>query len=251
MDFTAGTYRGLMRTINRAGLPVYGIADWMQQRPDRGVFVRHDVDRMPGNSLRIAQMESEAGWKTTYYFRIVKASFRPGIIRQIAALGHEIGYHYEDLSLAGGDFDKAGRLFADHLARLREHADVRTAAMHGRPLSGIDNRDLWKRYRPGEFGLIGEAFLDIDYRDAYYFTDTGRNWIMGKNNLRDTTECRPVEERVASTADLMRFMENRPGDKFALITHPERWSGNAAQWVYSWGLDQAANAVKALLKAVR
>ncbi|MBA7531110.1 hypothetical protein ES705_23321 [subsurface metagenome] len=38
--------------------------------------------------------------KGTYYFRIVTQSFNPEIIEQIAELGHEIGYHYEDFVLA-------------------------------------------------------------------------------------------------------------------------------------------------------
>ncbi|MBN1227065.1 MAG: hypothetical protein JXA79_08730 [Deltaproteobacteria bacterium] len=50
------------------------------------------------NSLRTAQIENEMGITGTYYFRMVQQSFDEEVIRQIAGLGHEIGYHYEDLS---------------------------------------------------------------------------------------------------------------------------------------------------------
>ena len=64
------------------------------------IVLRHDVDRLPQNSLKTAQIEHELGIHGSYYFRIVPESFDEKIIREIAALGHEIGYHYEDVDLA-------------------------------------------------------------------------------------------------------------------------------------------------------
>ena len=46
----------------------------------------------------IAAIEKQTGIKASCYFRIVKESYDENIIRQIAELGHEIGYHYENLS---------------------------------------------------------------------------------------------------------------------------------------------------------
>ena len=56
------------------------------------------MDRKPGNALVIAKIEKEIGIKASYYFRIVKESYDEDVIRQIAEMGHEIGYHYENLS---------------------------------------------------------------------------------------------------------------------------------------------------------
>jgi len=56
------------------------------------------VDRKPGNALKMARLEDEMGIRATYFFRIVKESYDEDIIRQIAEMGHEIGYHYENLS---------------------------------------------------------------------------------------------------------------------------------------------------------
>ena len=64
------------------------------------VILRHDVDRLPENSLRTARIEQEMGIRGSYYFRIVPESWDEKIIKEIAALGHEIGYHYEDVDLA-------------------------------------------------------------------------------------------------------------------------------------------------------
>ena len=63
------------------------------------VILRHDVDRLPENSIRIAALEHSLNISGSYYFRIVPESWNESIIKEIASLVHEIGYHYEDLSL--------------------------------------------------------------------------------------------------------------------------------------------------------
>ena len=50
------------------------------------------------NSLQTARMEKELDITGTYYFRMVPGSYDEEVIKQIAGLGHEIGYHYEDIS---------------------------------------------------------------------------------------------------------------------------------------------------------
>ena len=62
------------------------------------IVLRHDVDKLPENSLRFAQIQHELGITGSYYFRIVPESFNPKIIEKIAGLGHEIGSHYENLT---------------------------------------------------------------------------------------------------------------------------------------------------------
>ena len=75
------------------------IHSYAQQNGKSSVTLRHDVDRLPGNALQMAQLEADLGIRGTYYFRIVPESFDPQIIEQIAELGHEVGYHYEDVDL--------------------------------------------------------------------------------------------------------------------------------------------------------
>ena len=53
---------------------------------------------MPENSLKTAIIEHELGIVGTYYFRNGPESYDEKIIKQIAELGHEVGYHYENLS---------------------------------------------------------------------------------------------------------------------------------------------------------
>ena len=93
MDFTLEKYSALLDALK-----TYSFQE---------LIMRHDVDLKPRNSLRTAKMEAEKGINGIYYFRAVPESWDEGIIKKIASLGHEIGYHYESLTTCKGDVDKA------------------------------------------------------------------------------------------------------------------------------------------------
>ena len=71
---------------------------YLKEPPPGCIILRHDVDDRKLNSLQTARLENELGIRGTYYFRMVPESFDEDVIRQIYELGHEVGYHYEDLS---------------------------------------------------------------------------------------------------------------------------------------------------------
>ena len=45
-------------------------------------------------------IQNEFGICGSFYFRMVRGSFDEGIIHEMVRLGHEIGYHYEDMDFA-------------------------------------------------------------------------------------------------------------------------------------------------------
>ena len=102
MDFTLSTYCTLLETLKAAGYAFQPYAEYLADPAEKVVILRHDVDKRPGNSLVTAQIEHELGIRGTYYFRILPCSFNPEIIKEIYSLGHEIGYHYEDINLVPG-----------------------------------------------------------------------------------------------------------------------------------------------------
>lgn len=249
-DFTVEKYEQLLRTIKENNIPVYGIKKWQEEKPASGVLLRHDVDRKPSNSLKIAEVEKKYDIQSTFYFRITKSSFDEVIIDRIYELGHEIGYHYEDLSLGKGDYVRACELFQRHLGKLRQLAPVETIAMHGRPLSRYDNRDLWRKYNYKEFGIVAEAFLDVDYSDMFYFTDTGRTWGETKANIRDNVEG-GLSAEVNSTDDLISFIVDDTNKKIALVMHPERWARNRVDYYISLSSDLFVNTAKRFIRILR
>jgi hypothetical protein len=129
----------------------------------------------------------------------VPESWDEGIIREIASLGHEVGYHYENLTTCGGDFRLAIDDFRSNLEKLRKIYPVKPICMHGSPLSKINNLDLWKKYDYKELGIIAEPYLDIDFDEIFYLTDTGRRWDGDAVSVRDKVKAQSSKGRGHST----------------------------------------------------
>ncbi len=248
-DFTIHKFRRLCEAIAGTYSTVT-MAEYMDnQHPDRCVLMRHDVDRMPGHALETARIEHELGIRSTYYFRATRSVFRPDIMRQIRDMDHEIGYHYETLSEANGDPDKAIELFRSHLDTFRTICNIRTICMHGRPLSKYDNRDLWNTYDFRDFGITGEAYLSAG-DELNYFSDTGRSW-NSRNSLRDFIPDKTESFTADTTDGLIGLIESEEADNFYLLTHPERWSLSVVEWGLYCGVDLAVNMGKKALRVVR
>ena len=98
MDFTLNTYHQLLQTLLSQGFTFQPFAAFMQTPASRVIILRHDVDRRPGNALKTARLENDLVIPASYYFRAVQESWDEAVIQKIAGLGHEIGYHYENLS---------------------------------------------------------------------------------------------------------------------------------------------------------
>ena len=251
LDFTQKIYRRLCRAINAAAYKSIVMGDYFatENLDKPRMFLRHDVDRDPILSLEMAKIEHEYSLVSTYFFRVIDNVFIPYIIKQIAELGHEIGYHYECLDKAAGDYPGAYEIAIADLAKLREIVPVRSMAMHGNPLTKWDNRDLWGKYDYKDLGIEVAAYLNIDYRKVRYFSDTGRTWEENRGNIYDFVGDQPTHA-LKTTPDLIRYITEHHQDTCILI-HPNRWSDQPSKWLHNWAFDTAANTAKAIIKAVR
>jgi len=236
MDFTLSKYKELLEAL-----------DSCEQ-----VVLRHDVDRMPKNSLATAYIERELGWKATYYFRAVPESYDEAVILQIASLGHDIGYHYESLATCHGDMEAAFDDFCRNLEKLRKLVPVTTICMHGSPTSKWDSRELWKHYDYHKLGIESEPYLDSGFPQLVYLTDTGRRWDGFRVSVRDKI---PEHQKYwnekgwvyHSTDDIIEAIKkgNFP-ERVMINTHPQRWTDNKYQWMKELVLQSAKNLVKRL-----
>jgi hypothetical protein len=250
-DFTMAKYGELCRVLLGAGYTPVTVEQYLAGGSGgRTVILRHDVDRKPENALKMAELEHALGVVSTYYFRHPH-TFIPEIIEQVLSFGHEVGYHYEVLAKAKGDYEEAIGLFARELEEFRSLCDVKTICMHGSPLSRYDNRDLWKRYDFGEFGLVGEAYLSMAGKGLRYLTDTGRNW-GGKHSVRDAMPgAEAVPLSVATTDDLARWIGSAGEEGLYLTVHPERWAVSEGEWAIGSLTDLAVNMGKTVLQVMR
>jgi hypothetical protein len=249
MDFTISIYKNLLKSLQSAGFFFITFDEYLKsQPPEKFVILRHDVDLLPQNSLRFAKIQAELGIKGSYYFRMVPESFNKEIIKLIHSLGHEIGYHYEDMDFAKGDRTKALELFEKHLKELRYLAPINTICMHGSPKSAYDNKDVWQNYNYKDYGIIGEPYFDVDFDELFYVTDTGRMWDGFKVSVRDkviTTKEWPVYH---STNDIIKSIESGLFPQKAMFTmHPQRWHDSFAPWAKELVMQNAKNVVKRVL----
>jgi hypothetical protein len=245
LDFTLGMYRKLCETCLAADFEVVPLNKYSNPSGKKRLYLRHDVDRQAKAALEMAKLEKLLGISSTYFFRM-PANPSVMFIGQIAALGMEIGYHYECLDQANGDMAKALDIFKTNLEKMRKLCPVTSISMHGNPLSKNDNRDLWKEHNFHQFGLDLEAYLTIDYNKVAYFSDTGRNWDPRKHKVYDVTAVIP-DFNLKSTMDIMTFLGNHRGD-ICLLTHPNRWTDNIALWLYNYAYDMAGNAAKYIVR---
>ncbi len=175
MGFTTNTFKKLLHVLIYSDYNFQTFEQFIVSPKEKTIILRHDIDRLPVNAFHIAQIEKSFDISTSYYFRALPCSFDEKIIKQIAELGHEIGYHYECLAEINGDYERAIEDFELNLCNLRNIYPVHNIAMHGRPTSKWDSRDLWKKYNYRNYGIISEPYFDIDFNKVSYITDAGRS----------------------------------------------------------------------------
>jgi len=280
MDFTLSSYKQLISTLQARSFCFQTFEEFIQDPKEKVLILRHDVDKLPGNALTMARLEEEAGVRASYYFRIIPETFKPEIIREIAGLGHEIGYHYEDLVLSSsgqwsprlntlqgdpvqlgrevrgrrtevrsqkGLFELAIKSFELNLEKLRTFYPVKTICMHGSPLSKYDNRDLWEKYDYRDFGIIAEPYFDVDYDEVLYISDTGRSWNNSDASVRDKVNSK-FDITIKDTFDLIKKTEKGLlPDKIMINVHPQRWTDDYVPWVKELVGQNLKNVVKRYL----
>ena len=264
-DFTLQKYGELLRTLQQAGydfVPFGDVCVWRNEHPGeplpwtKYVMLRHDVDLRPANSLRIAEMEHAMGIRSSYYFRVVPESLQAEYIRPIVQMGHEIGYHYEDMALTGGNVPLALEHFEQWLRFFRQsYYPVVTICMHGAPTSRYDGRDLWKTVDYRKYGILGEPYFDIDFKQVFYLTDTGRRWDGFRVSMRDKVSeqerwCR--EGKVFHTTDdIIRRLPEMDIPALMITTHPQRWTDNLWEWHREYVSQTMKNTIKRFLLWVK
>jgi len=257
VDFTLKKYKRLLLCFERAGYQFVTFEEYCggKGNSDRFVILRHDVDLKAENSLATAKIEASQGINASYYFRVVPQSNRPEVIREIASLGHEIGYHYEDMAICQGDAEKAIIHFREQLEHFRQFYPVKTVCMHGSPRSPYDGRDLWKTYSYRDFGIIGEPYFDTDFSKLFYLTDTGRRWDGFKVSVRDRIpvyQDRWIERGLVyhSTDDVVLAIEDGTfPHQLMVTTHPQRWTDHLLPWGKELLSQKIKNIVKKMLIA--
>ena len=252
MDFRIKQYKQLLRALQLQGYSFQTFAEFIQKPQLNAIVLRYDVDKLPVNSLRFARIQAEMGVKGSYYFRAVPQSWVDNIIKEIADLGHEVGYHYETMDTSEGNVDKAWDEFKHHLDKLRELVDVKTICMHGSPRSKFDNKAIWKKYDYRTLDIIGEPYYDVNFDKVFYLTDTGRRWDGWETSVRDKVSQQEkwVKQGLVfhSTNDIIKAVEeNSFPDQVMFTVHPQRWHDKRIPWFKELVMQNIKNQIKKIL----
>ena len=102
-------------------------------------------------ALRMAKLEKGLNITSSYYFRYPQ-TFTESIVSDICDLGHEVGYHYEELARANGNYTRAMTNFEKALICFKKTVPIRTVSAHGSILSKWDNKKLWSEVEMAKYG---------------------------------------------------------------------------------------------------
>jgi hypothetical protein len=250
MDFTIDKYYELLETLQKKGYSFQTFSQFLDDPNKKVVILRHDVDKLPLNSLRFARIQHKMGISGSYYFRTVKKSYNEDIIREISALGHEIGYHYETMDTGKGNIELAYVEFSRNLEMFRKIVPVETICMHGSPTSRFDNKTIWDQFDYKKLSIKGEPYFDVDFNKVFYLTDTGRRFDGEKVSIRDKPGQQIYTEWPIyhSTTEIITAIYKSTFPDMVMMTfHPQRWTNNILFWTKELLLQNLKNEVKRLM----
>lgn len=175
--YSLAHYRHILQAAkDRYWLPT--VREVARGLPDRSFcLIRHDIDITPWAAETMAELEAAEGIATTYYFRLHAPFYNlldgasAAVVQRIAAMGHEVGLHYEPgFFLERGEDPVAGtrrdiRIFEELIGQ-RTHSIAQHQPAQG-PLLGDISPDHPCAYQPA---LV---------RQIPYFGDSGFHWREG------------------------------------------------------------------------
>ncbi len=220
-------YRALLEHAGAEGYDIVTLEQWLNDdRGDRVLILRHDVDQCPAAARRMLAIEQELGVRATWYLRWRTARTR--LVEELRAAGGEVGLHYETLSrmvladrAAGRESDPERALYAARRTLKREliafevlFGPCRSACAHGDTrVSGVNNAVLLRDQDLGAYGLDFDANASMRSHDlAVWLTDRSK----AEGGWRDGLDARAILSSHASPV--------------LLLAHPNNWISGAGLW---------------------
>ena len=112
-DFTYGRYRAILKAGIDAGYHFITFDQLAAARSgaERACLIRHDCDNDLVAALAVARIEAEMGVRSTYLVMTRAALYnvfapkQAALVRAIAALGHQLGLHFDEKPYEDKDSD--------------------------------------------------------------------------------------------------------------------------------------------------
>jgi hypothetical protein len=199
-DFTEASYREILEAASAR----YAFEPFGTTTSEPHVLWRHDVDYSVHRAVVLARLEAEMGLRATYFLSLHSDLYNllePAVhtrAREIAALGHWLGVHFDPgfhadrtLPALAGRAAWEARLLEDAL-----DAPVRVLSLHNPSVSGTEDLDVEELG-----GLVHAGARSI--RDRYaYVSDSNGYW------------------RFERLPEVLAASEHQ---RLHVLTHPEWW----------------------------
>jgi hypothetical protein len=220
-------YRDLLGHAREHGYAIVPLEQWLaDDRGERLLVLRHDVDQCPRSALRMLAIERKLGITATWYLRWRTA--RPRLIAAIKESGGTVGLHYETLSRmviaargAGRD-DDPNHLFQGARLMLKREliafavlfGPAASACAHGDTRApGVNNAELLRDVPLDDYGIEYDANASMRSHElAVWLTDRSR----AEGSWRDGLDARAILTSHASPV--------------LLLTHPNNWISGPGLW---------------------
>jgi hypothetical protein len=200
-DFTEASYREIVETARAR----YAFEPFGTDASGPHVLWRHDVDYSVHRAVVLARLEAELGVRATYFVTLHSDLYNllePAVhdrVREIAALGHWIGLHFDAGFHPDGELDVRaaweGRVVSEAL-----EVPVQAVSLHNPSVSrteAFDAEDLG--------GMVHAGARSV--RDRYaYISDSNGYWRFDR-----------LADVLASGAH----------ERLHVLTHPEWWQEQA------------------------
>jgi hypothetical protein len=200
-DFTETSYREIVATaLSRYAFEPFGTA---AERPH--VLWRHDVDYSVHRAVALARLEADLGARATYFVSLHSGLYNVlelavhARLREIAALGHWIGLHFDAGFPAGGSLDERAAWEARVLSEALD-VPVGAVSLHNPSVSDTQELDIEELG-----GMVHAGARSV--RDSYaYVSDSNGYWRFDR-----------LPEVIAAAAH----------ERLHVLTHPEWWQEEA------------------------
>ena len=227
-------YIKFCQSLQDAAVQVYSVEKAVACKDDLSkqfVVLKHDVEAKLEKAVRISEIESRYGIKSTYYVHAFFLQNPKNIImlKQIADLGHEIGYHYDVLDANDGDREKAVKEFTEAISRFADNGFViKTVCPHGNPLKKrvgySSNKDFFLDPSIREaFSNIVDVYItfpELVANKYLYITDAKYSYFY-----RDaqTTKTDATEELIPLNGQDEIISRIKDGNSMVISTHTHRY----------------------------
>jgi peptidoglycan/xylan/chitin deacetylase (PgdA/CDA1 family) len=174
VEFNPEGYRDLLRAALQAGYSVLPMREAVHATERRVLLLRHDVDFSLEYAVEMAKAEQQLGIRSTYFLIPYNDYYNPQapggrrLVEQIAALGHEVGLHWDSST-----YPQDANVLRDHFTR--DLATLRNIV--GQPVvSASQHFPVDTRQFNVEALVPNEAYSETIRMRFTYVSDSAMKW---------------------------------------------------------------------------